>query len=101
MSNSQNYYFNEADVVELLDWWSIENPKVQPTNLGTVNKTFFVETSSGKFVFKLYDDSTTTEQIKYEHSLLKHLQSCDLSFDISAPIPIDSGETLLITNLNN
>lgn len=101
MSNSQNYYFSEADVVELVGRWSIKNAKIQPTNQGTVNKTFFVETYKGKFVFKLYDNSTTTEQIQYEHLLLRHLQSCDLSFNIPAPIPIDSGETLLTTNLNN
>ena len=101
MSDSRNNYFSEADIVRLIGRWSIQNPQVQPTNQGTVNKTFFVEASSGKFVFKLYDNSTTAEQIKYEHSLLTFLQSCDLSFDISAPIPIDSGETLLITNLNN
>ncbi|BAY83585.1 homoserine kinase [Calothrix parasitica NIES-267] len=101
MSNSQNYCFSEADVVQLLSRWSIENAKVQPTHQGTVNKTFFVETPSDKFVFKLYDDSTTTEQIKYEHSLLTYLQSCNLYFSIPAPIPTDSGETLLITNQNN
>ncbi|MEL6460936.1 MAG: phosphotransferase [Cyanobacteria bacterium J06621_15] len=103
MCNLKNYCFSEADVVELLSQWSIKNPKVQSTNQGTVNKTFFVETYNhkDKFVFKLYDNSTTTEQIKYEHSLLTFLQSCDLSFNVPAPIPIDSGETLLITNQNN
>ena len=101
MSNSQNYCFGEADVVQLLGRWSIENPQVQPTNQGTVNKTFFVEAYKDKFVFKLYDDSTTAEQIKYEHSLLTHLQSCNLSFSIPKLIPIYSGETLLTTNLNN
>lgn len=100
---SENSPMTAADVVQLLGAWSfIENPRIQPTNQGTVNTTFFVNAPGlGKFVFKLYNDSTTTAQINYEHSLLAHLQSCNLSFTIPAPIPDFSGETLLIVNRNN
>ena len=84
MFNSEDYLLAEADLVQLLGAWSLKNPCIQPTTQGTVNTTFFVDTPSDKFVFKLYDDSTTTAQIKYEHSLLAHLQSCDLSFTVPA-----------------
>lgn len=77
MSNYKDYLVTEADVVQLLGAWCLENPRIQATNQGTVNTTFFVNAPSGKFVFKLY-----TAQMKYEHSLLTHLQSCDLSFKV-------------------
>ncbi|MEB3214706.1 MAG: phosphotransferase [Nostocales cyanobacterium 94392] len=103
MSNFKDYSVTVADTTELLSVWSfLENPAIQPTNQGTVNTTFFVDApDSGKFVLKLYDDSTTTAQIKYEHSLLAHLQSADLSFAVPAPIPDAAGETLLMVNKNN
>lgn len=101
MTNSEDYILTDSDVVQLLDAWCVENPRIQPTSQGTVNTTFFVDTLQGKFVFKLYDDSTTTAQIKCEHSLLAHLQSCDLSFTVPTPIPDSFGETLLAVNRNN
>ena len=92
----------KADRTQLLDAWSfIDNPRIQPTNQGTVNSTFFVDAPQGKFVLKLYDDTTTTAQINYEHSLLAHLQCGNLSFTIPAPIPDSSGETLLKIDRNN
>lgn len=93
---SQHSQLSEQEVITVLDAWSfLEILKVQPTNQGTVNTTFFVETQAGKFVFKLYNNSITTAQIEYEHSLLTYLDSCNLSFAVHTPIPTDSGETLL------
>jgi homoserine kinase type II len=98
----KNFQLSQQDVVELLAEWSFfGNVKVQPTNQGTVNTTFFVEAQANKFVLKLYNDSTKTAQINYEHSLLKHLQSCNLSFAVPTPIPTRLGETLFQVNQNN
>ncbi|MGF1676463.1 MAG: phosphotransferase [Rivularia sp. (in: cyanobacteria)] len=99
MSNFKDYSVTVADITQLLSVWSfLENPTIQPTNQGTVNTTFFVDApDSGQFVFKLYDDSTTTAQIKYEHSLLAHLQSADLSFAVPAS-GIGAAGNLLIVN---
>ena len=84
------------DAIELLSAWSfLGSAKVKATKQGTVNKTFFVEAQAGKFVLKVYNDSRSTGQIQYEHSLLVYLQTHNLSFVVPTPIPDDSGKTLL------
>lgn len=99
MGNSRKLQLSEEEVIKLLNAWSfLEILKVQPTNQGTVNTTFFVETQAGKFVLKLYNNSTTTAQIEYEHSLLTYLVSRNLSFAVPTPIPTSRGETLVTVN---
>ncbi|MDM9382291.1 phosphotransferase [Chlorogloeopsis sp. ULAP01] len=99
MENSQNSRLSKQDAIALLDaWLFVDGVIVQPTNEGTVNTTYFVKTQAGNFVFKLYNDSTTTAQIQYEHLLLTHLKKLNLSFAVPAPIPTASGETLLVVN---
>lgn len=102
MVNSQNSQLSSLDAIALLNAWSfLEISKVQPTNQGTVNTTFFVETQTGKYVLKLYNDSITTAQIEYEHSLLAYLQLCNLSFVVPTPIPTSLGETLVTVKQDN
>ena len=48
MFNSEDYLLAEADLVQLLGAWCLKNPRIQPTNQGTVNTTFFVDTLQGK-----------------------------------------------------
>ncbi len=60
-----------------------------------------METRADKFVLKLYDTSTATAQIQYEHSLLAHLRSYNLSFALPTPVPTASGETLVVVNQND
>ncbi len=102
MNKPKNSQLSKQEVIELLEAWSfIGNLTVQPTNKGTVNTTFFIETQAGNFILKLYNDSITTAQIQYEHSLLTYLQSCDLSFAVPTPIQTQLGETLILVNKNN
>jgi Ser/Thr protein kinase RdoA (MazF antagonist) len=102
MENSKNSQLSKQEIVELLSAWSFSgNLTIQPTNQGTVNTTFFVETQAGKFVLKVYNDSTPTAQIEYEHSLLTYLHSCNLSFVVPTPVPTKTGETLILVNRNN
>ena len=102
MAKSKNPELSEQDAIEQLGAWSfLGSATIQPTNQGTVNTTFFVETQAGKFVLKLYNDSTTIAQIQYEHSLLAYLQSCNLSFAVPTPVPTSLGETLVVVNQNN
>jgi len=93
---------SEQDVIELLDLWSFPTPPTfQPTNRGTSNTTYFVNGQAGNFILKLYGDSTTTEQIQYEHTLLAYLQQANLSFAVPAPVPVEPGETLVHVSKNN
>lgn len=101
MEKPKNLFLTEQDALALLSAWSVGTSTVQRINQGTVNTTFFVETPAGKFVLKLYNNSITTAQIEYEHSLLTHLQSCDLSFAVPTPVPTSSGETLALVNQND
>ncbi len=102
MSNLKNLQLSEQNITEIFLSWSLDNPSVKPTNQGTVNITFFVEAPElDKFVFKIYDDTTTTAQINYEHLLLEHLQSCHLSFAVPTPVQSNSGETLITINKND
>lgn len=88
--------------IALLKLWSFLGPAiVQPTLRGASNKTYFVDAPAGKFILKLYGDSTTTAQIKYEHSILLYLRSREKSFAVPTPIPTESGETLVLVNKNN
>ena len=95
---SKNSQLSEQNVVELLNAWSFIGASIRPTNLGTVNKTFFVEAQAGKFILKVYNDSITTAQIQYEHSLLTYLEKANLSFTVPTPIPTLTDETLLMVN---
>ncbi|MGI2909439.1 phosphotransferase [Tolypothrix sp. VBCCA 56010] len=102
MGNSQHSQLSKEDAIALLNAWSfLEILKVQPTNQGTVNTTFFVETQTEKYVLKLYNDSITTAQIEYEHSLLAYLRSRNLSFVVPTPIPTSFGETLVTVKQDN
>lgn len=93
---------SKESVIELLDIWPLPGAlTVQPTNQGTVNTTFVVETQVGKFVLKLYNNNISTAQIQYEHSLLAHLQKLDLSFAVPTPVPTRLGETLVFVSQNN
>ena len=100
---SKILHLSEPDVIELLEEWSfISGATLEPTNQqGASNTTYIIDAPAGKFILKLYGDSTLTTQIQYEHSLLAYLQQADLSFAIPAPVPALSGETLVWVNKND
>ncbi len=99
---SKKMQLSEQDVTELLDFWLFPNaPTFESTNRGTSNTTYFVNGQAGNFILKLYGDSTSTEQIQYEHSLLAYLQQANLSFAVPAPIPAKSGESLVHISKND
>lgn len=96
-------HLSEPDVIELLEEWSfLGAATVQPQNRqGASNTTYMVDAKAGKFILKLYGDSTLTTQMRYEHSLLAYLQKADLSFAVPAPVPANSGETLVLVKRND
>jgi hypothetical protein len=54
MANSQHLQLSEEDAIALLNAWSfLEILKVQPTNQGTVNTTFFCRDTSRKILFTI------------------------------------------------
>ena len=103
MEGLKNLDLSVEDAMELLGAWSfLGSAKVKPTEQGTVNKTFFVEAQAGNFVLKVYNDSASTAQIQYEHCLLEHVRTRNLSFAVPTAINADdSGETLLFVERDN
>lgn len=100
---SKTINLSEQDVIGLLEEWSsISGVTLEPTNRqGASNTTYIINSPAGKFILKLYGDSTLTTQIQYEHSLLAYLQQVDLSFAVPAPLQALSGETLVWSNRND
>ncbi|HEY9690682.1 MAG TPA: phosphotransferase [Oculatellaceae cyanobacterium] len=93
---------SSQDVHELLELWSFPSTlTIEPTNRGASNTTYLVKGQAGNFILKLYGDSTTTEQLQYEHSLLFYLQQANLSFSVPVPVPAKSGETLVQKSKND
>jgi len=98
---SKILHLSEQDVIELLKLWLFLGVAIQSLNRqGTSNTTYIVNTSTGKFILKIYG-STLTTQIQYEHLLLTYLQHLDLSFAVPAPIPVPSGETLVLVKIKD
>ena len=90
------------NIKEILNLWSfLGNYEIKAAKDGTNNSLYFVDSQGGQFILKIYGNSTKTEQIEYEHSLLSYLSSQNISFQISKPIPNNSGETILQIERNN
>ena len=82
---------------ELEQLWSIsELWSVRPVAQGENNLTQIIETSSGNYVLRSYRNDRSLERIRYETSVLTHLQQKVLPFQVPAPIPTVTGEFFAI-----
>jgi homoserine kinase type II len=80
----------------IVEQWSfLAEATFEPTAQGSSNTTYFVNTSSNRFVLKLYAGTTESAQINYECSLLTFLQHADLPFTVPVPIDAACGKTLI------
>lgn len=84
------------------EFWSfLDRVEIRSHQSNASNSVYFLEGQTEKFVLKIYGDTVNTEQIQYELSLLTYLSRANLSFAIAAPIPTDSGETLVEIDLDD
>jgi homoserine kinase type II len=82
---------------ELKQLWSIPEPwSVRPIAQGENNLTQIIETSSGNYVLRSYRNDRSLEHIRYETSVLTHLQKKVLPFQVPAPVPTVTGEFFAI-----
>jgi Ser/Thr protein kinase RdoA (MazF antagonist) len=71
--------------------WTIRAPEH-----GTNNRSFFVETTDGSYLLRIYQNAGDLVQIRYEHGLLLRLQEGGLSFAVPRPLATSAGETYVV-----
>lgn len=86
------------DSHEMLAAWTLPEPRtLRPTAAGTNNLSHVVETPAGSYFLRIYRNTSDPGRIRYEHSLLHHLQHADLSFAVPSPLATRGGETFVTT----
>ncbi|MGH2535438.1 MAG: phosphotransferase [Thermomicrobiales bacterium] len=82
---------------EALAAWAIPGPwAIRPTQRGTNNRSFVVETSAGSYFLRLSPTAGDLARVRHEHTLLRRLHEAALSFAVPRPLVTDTGETYLI-----
>lgn len=80
---------------EVLSAWPIAvSGKPRQTNAGTNNHSYFVDSPTGPYVMRVYQNTNDLEDITYEHALLGQLQHAGLPFATPLPLATDTGDTL-------
>lgn len=72
--------------------WAVPEPyRVRPLAHGTNNSVRLVETSTGSYVLRIYSNHADARRLRFEHTVLAHLQAAELPFGLPVPIPTRSG----------
>lgn len=83
-----------VDVDELRDLWPLGGSWVlHPTESGTNNVSYVVETPAGRSYLRVYQNTADEDRLRYEHALLLQLRDVGLSFAVPAPRPTRTGVT--------
>ena len=77
--------------------WPIDGPvAVHPLLNGTNNRSYSVVAPGARYILRIYQNTTTSERVRYEHALVARLAACaTLPFAVPAPLPARSGSTLV------
>ncbi len=73
------------------------NYKVRSGKGGMNNTTLFVETTTGKFVLRIYRTHKDIDKVTYEHHILCRLGTMGLPFGTPVPVHSSDGETVKFT----
>jgi homoserine kinase type II len=85
------------DLDALLDGWSLTRPRfVRSAEAGTNNQSFLVDTPTGHFFLRLYQNTADPIRLHYEFAVLEQLAQVRLPFAVPAPIPTRTGEAFVI-----
>ena len=86
-----------ADVNVFLDAWGLSRPRVvAKADGGYQNTTLFVSCADGEFVLRLYSNVVDPAHQRFEHELLRKLDSAGLAFAVPRPLPSEDGDTLRV-----
>lgn len=81
----------------LISAWPVATSgQLRPTSAGTNNRSHFVDTPTGSYVLRIYQNTNDPDRIRYEHALLRQLPFADLSFDVPLPLAADTGDTFVV-----
>jgi Ser/Thr protein kinase RdoA (MazF antagonist) len=85
------------DPREILSAWAIPGPWViRPTQTGTNNRTFVIETPAGAYLLRCSPNPGDLARVRHEHALLLQLHARRLSFAVPHPLASTAGETAVI-----
>lgn len=86
---------DRSAVLAVLNLWPVAaDRKVGRAPLGTNNSSYLVETPSGSYYLRLYEDTDDGRRIGYEHRILLALGASSLPFAVPQPLATYHGETV-------
>ncbi|MGH2602575.1 MAG: phosphotransferase [Dehalococcoidia bacterium] len=86
-----------TDPREALSAWAIPDPSaIRPTQRGTNNRSFVVETPTGAYFLRLSPHAGDLGRVRHEHTLLRRLHEAALSFAVPRPLVTGTGETYVV-----
>jgi homoserine kinase type II len=96
MSQSNMQEENSVEFSSLSRHWPIPGPwQMRPLAGGTNNLIQLVETDAGRYVLRIYQNHADLKRLRYEHAVLDRVQAAKHPFQVPAPIPTRSGETIV------
>lgn len=82
------------DLTSLQQAWALPGPwQVSTLAHGTNNQVLRLETPAGSYVLRVYSNHADPGRLRFEHTVLAHLQAAELPFAVPVPIPTKTGET--------
>ena len=83
--------------VGVLDAWPLSQPRqLRPVEAGTNNLSCFVDTPADSYFLRIYQNTSDTVRIHYEHALLLQLQQAEFPFAVPRPLVTRHGQTYTI-----
>ena len=76
--------------------WGLSAPlTLRPTSSGINNDTWYVDSPSGSYVLRRYQNTRDPGRVRYEHAVLKALRHQELPFGVPDPVPTLNGGTVV------
>lgn len=86
----------DRDLRRILDQWPVGQVEaIRVNDGGTNNRSRFVDTSSGSYCMRVYQNTADPDRVRYEHAILDRLDECGLSFQVPTPVASRDGETFV------
>lgn len=79
----------DMDTARLALSYFVDDPKavITPTSGGVNNYVMYADTNDERFVLRIYNNGGETERVRYEHSVLKQMETAGLSAELPYTLP--------------